>query len=349
MRAEFFRADQDPGAVQEVTCGWACYQHGHKYALTVSESTSREMDGQEEKLVKEEVIEISSDTENEVGSRRSDSEEESADDNESMVSASAEDEEPTSPQRKRPKPSGDEMNNDWKESAEANHVAKLPLWGVHGMDTFNIGAQYVEGLISSKGFKDFAGAGTKHFKEFKDELALVKSWTWNWGGICTSKRQTKMEESGSRLKVSLCKAVANFRVALSGATDPGNMIYKEEAEDDKEETLKIKKIVARNLLVSLSYLVSRVVPSTRLALYVECAQVLATALSLGGSDRSWLGGLEEKWKVMVDQLKIELPELVKGVCPLRMSIAAEQVDKEFPFSKILNDSERRVFCRWPAN
>ena len=217
------------------------------------------------------------------------------------------------------------------------------------MDTFNIGAQYVEGLTSSKGFKDFAGAGTKHFKEFKDELALVKSWTWNWGGICTSKRQTKMEESGSRLKVSLCKAVANFRVALSGATDPGNMIYKEEAEDDKEETLKFKKIVARNLLVSLSYLVSRVVPSPRLVLYVECAQVLATALSLGGSDRSWLGGLEEKWRVMVDQLKIELPELVKGVCPVQMSIAAEQVVKEFPFSKILNDSERRVFCRWPAN
>ena len=109
------------------------------------------------------------------------------------------------------------------------------------------------------------------------------------------------------------------------------MIYKEEAEDDKEETLRIKKIVARNLLVSLSYLVSRVVPSTRLALYVECSQVLATALTLGGSDRSWLGGLEEKWKVMVDQLKIELPELVKGVCPVQMSSAAEHVDKEFPF------------------
>ena len=283
------------------------------------------MDGQKEKLVKEEVIEISSDNEDEA-----DSEEGSADDIVEWESMRSTEEEPTSPQRKRPKPSGDEMNNDWKESAEANHVAKLPLWGVHGMDTFNIGAQYVEGLISSKGFKDFAGAGTKHFKEFKDELALVKSWTWNWGGICTSKRETKMEESGSRMRVSLCKAVANFRVALSGATDPGNMIYKEEAEDDKEESLRIKKIVARNLLVSLSYLVSRVVPSTRLALYVECAQVLATALSLGGSDRSWLGGLEEKWSVMVDQLKIELPELVKGVCPLRMSIAAEQVDKEFP-------------------
>ena len=321
------------------------------------------MDGQKEKLFKEYVKErmrmynedeadneeeSADDDESKEEETSSDNEEEEAD-SDSIIMASAEEEEPTSPQRKRPKPSGDEMNNDWKESAEANHVAKLPLWGVHGMDTFNIGAQYVEGLISSKGFKDFAGAGTKHFKEFKDQLALVKSWTWNWGGISTSKRQTKMEESGSRMRVSLCKAVANFRVALSGATDPGNMIYKEEAEDDKEETLRIKKIVARNLLVSLSYLVSRVVPSTRLALYVECSQVLATALSLGGSDRSWLGGLEEKWRVMVDQLKIELPELVKGVCPLQMSIAAEQVDKEFPFSKILNDSERRVFCRWPAN
>ena len=227
----------------------------------------------------EEVLDISSDTEDEGDSSEEESaddkesneeeEEESADDNENNT----EEEEPASPVRKRMKPSGDEINNAWKESVEANHVAKLPLWGVPGVQVFNIGAQYVEGLVSSKGFKDFAGAGTKHFKEFKEELALVKSWTWSWGRIPTSKRETKMEESGSKMKVSLCKAVANFRVALSGATDPGNMIYKEEAEDEKEENLRIKKIVARNLLVSLSYLIPRVVPSTRLALYVECAQV----------------------------------------------------------------------------
>ena len=134
-----------------------------------------------------------------------------------------------------------------------------------------------------------------------------------------------MEESGSRMKASLCKAVANFRVALDGATDPGNMIYKEEMEEDKEGNLKIKKIVARNLLVCLGYLIARVVPSARLALYVESAKVLATALSLGRSDRSWMAGVVEKWRVMVEQLKVELPDLVPGGCPSQMSIATEQV------------------------
>merc|ERR1719266_2672198 len=118
---------------------------------------------------------------------------------------------------------------------EANLMAKLPLWGVNGKN-FNIGAQYVDGLSSSKSFKDFAGSGTKHFKEFKEEFELVKSWAWNWGGVSTGAgRKEKMEESGSRMKASLCKAVANFRVALDGATHPGNMICKEDGGERVED------------------------------------------------------------------------------------------------------------------
>ena len=146
------------------------------------------------------------------------------------------------------------------------------------------------------------------------------------GGLSTSERETKMKESGSKMKENLCKAVANFRVALAGATDPENLIYKQETEEEKESDLGTKKTVARNLLVCLSYLVARVVASTRLALYVEFAQVLATALSLGGSDAKWMAGVEEKWRVMVDQLKEELPELVNGL-PIQMSFAGEQVDR----------------------
>ena len=131
------------------------------------------------------------------------------------------------------------------------------------------------------------------------------------------------------MKENLCKAVANFRVALAGATDPENLIYKQETEEeDKESELAIKKTVARNLLVCLSYLVTRVVPSTRLALYVEFAQVLATAFSLGSSDKKWMEGVELKWRVMVDQLKEELPELVNGH-PIQMSFAGEQVDRRY--------------------
>ena len=62
------------------------------------------------------------------------------------------------------------------------------------------------------------------------------------------------------------------------------MIYKIATEEEEENELRTKKTVARNLLVCLSYLVARVVPSSRLALYVEFAQVFAIALSLGGSD-----------------------------------------------------------------
>ena len=47
--------------------------------------------------------------------------------------------EPTPPPPKRMKPSN-ELNNDWKNLAEANHMSKLPLWGVKGKETFNIGA-----------------------------------------------------------------------------------------------------------------------------------------------------------------------------------------------------------------
>ena len=242
------------------------------------------------------------------------SDEETADDNENN----------TDNKDETNSPDGDDTDKEWREMVEEEHMTKLPLWGVNGKN-FNIGAQYVEGLSSSKSFKDFAGAGTKHFKEFKEEFELVKSWVWIWNWNYTAFREGKMEESGSRMKVSLCKAVANFRVALDGATDPGNMIYKGEMEEDKQENLKIKKIVARNLLVCLGYLIARVVPSARLALYVESAKVLATALSLGRSDGSWMAGVVEKWRVMVEQLKVELPDLVPDGSPTQMSIATEQV------------------------
>ena len=113
----------------------------------------------------DEVIEISSDGED-LGDVI---DEEHADDNENTAST----EEAKSPVRKRMKPSGDETNNRWRESVEANHVARLPLWGVPGKDVFNIGAQYVEGISSTKNFKDFGAAGTQHFKKFKEELELV--------------------------------------------------------------------------------------------------------------------------------------------------------------------------------
>ena len=74
------------------------------------------------------------------------------------------------------KPSDEDANNHYsKEQVEAERLSMLPLWGNPATTTFNIGAQHVESLSSSKTFKDFAAAGTTHFKEFKIQFNLAKS------------------------------------------------------------------------------------------------------------------------------------------------------------------------------
>ena len=65
-----------------------------------------------------------------------------------------------------------------------------------------------------------------------------------------------------------------------------------------------------------------------------------------------MSGLKKKWKEMVDQLKVELPELVDGRCSIKMSSAAEQVDREFPFQiiqKIVRILNVMYFSRWPGS
>ena len=220
----------------------------------------------------------------------------------------------------------------WKEQVEWERLSKLTLWGKPGNNTFNIGPQHVEGLSSSKSFKDFAAVGTSHFKEFKIQFNLAKTWDWGPKVVSAAEIDTKVKETGAKMKENLCKAVANFRVALSGATEPQSWIFKKEKEEDKESELVAKKAVARNLFVSLSYLLPRVVPSTRLGLYVELAGVLATALSLGVNDKKWSEGVEEKWEQVVEMLKAELPELVVGGC-LPITFAGEQVQREYKLQR----------------
>ena len=202
----------------------------------------------------------------------------------------------------------------------------LPLWGNPATTTFNIGAQHVESMSSSKSFKDFAAAGTTHFKKFKIQFNLAKSYDWSWSWMTGTEIEAKVKETGKRMKDSLCSAVANFRVAFTGATDPQSGIYKKDIGEEREHELMAKRTVARNLFVSLFYLVPRVVPSKRLSLYVELASVLATALNLGVNDKKWLDGVEEKWEQVVEMMRDELPELVDGG-HLPISVAGEQVQR----------------------
>ena len=65
-----------------------------------------------------------------------------------------------------------------------------------------------------------------------------------------------------------------------------------------------------------------------------------------------MSGLKKKWKEMVDQLKVELPELVDARCSIKMSSAAEQVDREFLFQiiqKIVRILNVMYFSRWPGS
>ena len=123
----------------------------------------------------------------------------------------------------------------------------------------------------------------------------------------------KMEKCAAKMKESLCRAVANYRYALN--------LRSTQCED--EESLKSERVVARNLLVSLSYLVERVVYSARLSIYVEATEVLAIALNMWGSDQEWRRGVQSKWWGMVSQLRYYLPAEVDG--PQQLVRAGEKV------------------------
>ena len=94
----------------------------------------------------------------------------------------------------------------------------------------------------------------------------VKSLTWLKDSFVAAKK----EKCAGKMKESLCKAVASYRYALNSR----------EAQCEDEEKLKSERAVARNLLVSLSYLVERVVYSARLSICLEATEVLAIALNV---------------------------------------------------------------------
>ena len=114
----------------------------------------------------------------------------------------------------------------------------------------------------------------------------------------------KMDKCAGKMKESLCRAVASYRYALN--------LRGGQAQCEDGENLKSERAVARNLLVSLSYLVERVVYSARLAIYVEATEVLAIALNMRGSDPEWRRGVQAKWWGMVSQLRYYLPAELDG-------------------------------------
>ena len=125
----------------------------------------------------------------------------------------------------------------------------------------------------------------------------------------------KMEKCAGKMKESLCRAVASYRYALN----------LRDAQCEDEEKLKFERAVARNLLVSLSYLVERVVDSARLSIYLEATEVLAIALNMRGSDPEWRRGVQSKWWGMISQLRYYLPAEVDG--PQQLVRAGEKLAK----------------------
>ena len=178
-----------------------------------------------------------------------------------------------------------------------------------------------------------ASAGVKHFKKFKVLLETAKKEG-------PEGRKTVVV---SELKESLCRAVACYRVALSGARDDNNL-YRSKEEQGTGVDRITGRAAARALVVCASYLAPRIWPSARISVYCDAAEALGAALELGGDDKVWVEGgpgcrgVGEVFREMVDQLRGELPELVEGA--KSMGRAGEMVSF-IPtlFSSLLCDSK----------
>jgi hypothetical protein len=110
------------------------------------------------------------------------------------------------------------------------------------------------------------------------------------------KKLKEMSEAGEavdqELKENLCAAVALYRAALAGSSDPGNRRYRSPEEQRAGVDWCAARSAARNLLLCLSHLAPRVVESARVSIYSDATEALSVALRMNGTDQSWLQAVE---------------------------------------------------------
>lgn len=219
------------------------------------------------------------------------------------------------PQPPRPPPAtdfrswGPVHDDDFYGREEAAAWAREHLWGREGTTGYEVG--HVRDL--GPGCRQFAAEGTRHYKEFKEELgrASYRQWKEAAGSLW----RDAMVASDRVMRSSLEKAVVHYRVGL----------VKAQASGDRATG----RSVGRNLLVCYSHILSRVWPSCRLSLYCEAAGAFAAAVEQGAEDSEWLGGgqgrmgLVDLWQELAEQLVNELPDLVESCKQLVQ--AGEQV------------------------
>jgi len=198
-----------------------------------------------------------------------------------------------------------QMEREW-DLLEIDSWKRNNLWGRKESKSYSVG--YSSLVCSETGRLDMqqgqktAEIGTTFFKKFKEQLVSENYNSWkeqageNWRNLmmCAHKEMEK----------NLCKAISHYSSGFHGAAAVGDVAT--------------VRSLARNLLVSYSYLAPRVKEFCRMDVYSQALDIFKRALEVGsgkGMDCSWIFGTEGRKGVvnflmdMVDEVGILLPSL----------------------------------------
>jgi len=206
----------------------------------------------------------------------------------------------------------EEAEKEW-DLREASMWARNNLWGVEGSKTYSVGCATTAvcsktGRMETLPYPRLAEMGTHFFKRFKEQLENEKYE--NWKEQAGRDWRMLMMKANKLMEKNLCKAVANYNAAFCGAKYAGQS--------------QTARSLARNLLVSFSYLAIRVMRSCRMDIYCQAVDIFKSALELDGSDETWLcsGGarkgvldiimeMVEDVGMLLPSLDVEMREMVQ--------------------------------------
>eukprot|EP00092_Neocalanus_flemingeri_P024726 GFUD01026815.1.p1 GENE.GFUD01026815.1~~GFUD01026815.1.p1 ORF type:complete len:490 (-),score=151.75 GFUD01026815.1:862-2331(-) len=187
---------------------------------------------------------------------------------------------------------------------EVTAWTRANMWGLEESKIYSVGCATTAvcsstGRVELLSYQRLAEIGTKHFKMFKEQLEKenYELWTKQAG---EDWRQLMMK-ANTAMEKNLCKATANYNAAFHGAKNAGDT--------------QIARSLARNLLVSYSYLATRVRESCRMDVYCQAVDSFKLMIDMGGNDHTWLypggdrRGVVDIFVEMVEDVGMLLPSL----------------------------------------
>jgi len=216
---------------------------------------------------------------------------------------------------------------DW-DLYEADNWVSNNMWGLEGSKTYSVGSASTfvcskTGRVEMLPYQRQAEIGTSCFKRFKEQLLNEKYDTWKEQG--GDDWRNLMMKGDKLMEKSLCKSVAHYNAAFLGA------VYSKE--------IGTARSLARNLLVSFTYLAPRVRESCRMDIYCEAVHVFKTVVELCGRDQEWLYSSDGNRKGVVDFIN-DIVEEVGVLLPSLDMKTREMVQ--------VGETFVAKFGRWPS-